>query len=57
MNIEARNVIIGVSGLLAGGLTAALAPWSPPLKTAMVVAVSVVVSTLAWAMLRPRPTQ
>ena len=56
MSPKGRSVIIGISGLFSGGLTASIVPWSPLPKAALVGVVTVLVSTLVWAFLRPRTT-
>ena len=40
--------------LFAGALVAALVPWSPLPKAALVVVAAVLVSTTAWAVSHPR---
>ena len=56
MSPKGRSVIIGISGLFFGGLTASIVPWSPLPKAVLVGVVTVLVSTLVWAFLRPRTT-
>ncbi|MGC1723653.1 MAG: hypothetical protein WA746_32120 [Isosphaeraceae bacterium] len=54
MNSRGRGVFIGMSGFFGGALVAALVPWSPLPKAALVVVAAVLVSTTAWAVSHPR---
>jgi uncharacterized membrane protein YccC len=54
MSTGGRSAIIGLSGFFAAGLTASIVPWSPLPKSVLVGVVAVLVSTLVWALLRPK---
>jgi len=54
MSSKGRSVVIGISGLFAGALAASLVSWSPMPRAALAGIVAALVSTAAWAVLRPR---
>jgi hypothetical protein len=54
MNARTRGVLIGVGGLMAGGLTAALVDLPPLSKAGLVVLVCIVMSIALWLVFRPR---
>ena len=54
MNPDRGRVILVMSGIVAGALTASLVSWAPLPRAALVGAVAATVAALAGAVLRPR---
>lgn len=54
MHPDRGLVIVVMSGIAAGALTASLVSWEPLPKAALVGAVAAVVAALAGALVRPR---